>query len=161
MTEQDSTRPDDGPGTTLREPRTAREDRLATATENDGIAVWRPSELRPLDAATGGMRSRWIIPPVDGGGDYSVSEWSLTGAGWSDRHPHDELNYVIEGELHIESGGTTVVLRPGDAALVAKGETGRYWAPEYARMFAVYGSNPEGETSDYLDYWDIAEATGR
>ncbi|MGA5699244.1 cupin domain-containing protein [Peterkaempfera bronchialis] len=140
-----------------REPRTALANRLATATENDGISVWRPTPLEPLNDATRNMRSRWIIPPVDGASSYSVSEWELTRAGWSDRHPHDELNYVLEGELHIETQGKTVVLRPGDAALVPSGQVGRYWAPEYARMYAVYGANLDGIESDYLDYWEITD----
>lgn len=139
------------------EPRSAPRDRFATAAETGALPVWRPVPLVALNEATRNMRSRWIIPPIDGGSDYSVSEWELISAGWSDHHAHDELNYVLRGELHIECEGRTVVLGPGEAALVPKGRTGRYWAPEYARMIAVYGSNTEGEISEYLDYWEFGD----
>jgi len=66
--------------------------------------------------------------------------------------PHAEINYVLEGELHVEADGQTVVLGPGDCVRVAPGETGRYWAPTYARMLALYGANPEGAPTDATQY---------
>ncbi|TAM70656.1 MAG: cupin domain-containing protein [Microbacteriaceae bacterium] len=111
------------------------------------------------------MRTRYIVDP---GGDswqhFALSEWELEAAGWTDAHPHDEINIVVEGELHVETEGNTVILHSGDAVTVTAGSTGSYWAPRYARMIGVYGPNPDGAESDYIRYWDIdstaAESTG-
>lgn len=90
-----------------------------------------------------GMRSRWIVPPrPEGWSGFALSEWELEGAAWTDRHHHDELNLVLEGELHVACDGIEVVAGPGDAVRVPAGHTGRYSAPRYARMVAVYGPNP-------------------
>ena len=82
---------------------------------------------------------------------FALMEWELTAAEWTDRHPHDEVNYVLAGELHVESDGMTVVAGPGDTVLVEAGSQARYAAPAYARMLAIYGPNPEG-----LDSTDFA-----
>ena len=68
------------------------------------------------------------------------------------RHPFDETNYVLEGVLHVESDGQSVVAAAGDTVTVTAGSAGRYWAPDYARMLAVYAPNPEGRPSDALGY---------
>jgi ethanolamine utilization protein EutQ (cupin superfamily) len=102
------------------------------------------------------IRSRRMIHPGSGAwDDVAVSEWELTAAGWSDQHPHTETNIVLEGELHVESGGVTVVASAGDTVTVPAGQAGRYWAPVYARMVAVYGPNPDGEATELLGYWEI------
>ena len=62
---------------------------------------------------------------------------------------------VLEGELHVESGGVTVVASAGDTVTVPAGEVGRYWAPVHARMIAIYGPNPEADDTDLLGYWEL------
>ena len=52
---------------------------------------------------------------------FALMEWELNAAEWTDRHPHDEVNYVLEGELHVESEGETVVAGPGDTVVVPAG----------------------------------------
>src|SRR5205085_2477710 len=74
---------------------------------------------------------------------------------WADRHPHDEINYVLSGELHVESDGETVIARPGDTVVVRAGSLGVYTAPVQARMLAIYGPNPDGLESDSFEYRDI------
>ena len=101
------------------------------------------------------MKGRWIVEPRSDGHDYALSEWELSSAGFSDHPPHDEVTFVLEGELHIRVEETTVVGKPGDTITVPAGSTGHYWAPRYARMLGIYGPNPEGEPSEYLDYWEI------
>ena len=101
-----------------------------------------------------------MAPSPRGWAGFALSEWELEGAGSSDHHPHDEVNYVIEGELHVKVEDTTVVGRPGDTIRVPVGSTGEYWAPKYARMLAIYGANPEAQESDYIAYWDV-ESSGR
>ena len=108
-----------------------------------------------------GMQSRWIFAPLaDGWSEFALSEWELREAGWSDLHPHSETNLVVEGELHVESGGKTVVASAGDTVTVPAGQVGRYWAPTYARMYAIYGPNPEGAATEVGEYWSLAEASG-
>ncbi len=78
---------------------------------------------------------------------FALMEWQLTRAEWTDRHPHDEVNYVLDGELHVESDGDTVVAGPGDTVIVAAGSKATYAAPGHARMLAIYGPNPDGQDS--------------
>jgi uncharacterized cupin superfamily protein len=102
------------------------------------------------------LRDRWILEPSGPAwSGFALSEWELTAAGWTDQHPHSETNYVVQGELHVESGGVTVVAAAGDVVTVPAGEIGRYWAPVYARMLAIYGPNPDGEQTETLGYWEI------
>lgn len=42
-------------------------------------------------------------------------------AGWTDHHPHTETNVVLDGRLHVESKGVTVVAGPGDTVQVPAG----------------------------------------
>ena len=85
-----------------------------------------------------------------------MTEWELTAAGHAEVHPHDELNYVLDGELYVKSGGVEVIGRRGDLIKVSAGSVGEYWAPVYARMLAVYGPHDGslGE-SRIIDYWEI------
>ena len=110
---------------------------------------------QPLEATSSdwpGMRSRWIVPPrPEGWSDFVFSEWELEAATWTDLHHHDELNFVVEGELEVESEGTTVVARPGDTVIVKAGHLGRYTAHTYARMVAVYGPNP-GKPDEHFSF---------
>lgn len=78
------------------------------------------------------------------------TEWELTSSDFTDEHPHDEFNYVLDGELHVEVDGETVVARVGDLVRVPAGSRGRYFAPIHARMLAVYGPNPDGKGSVVL-----------
>jgi quercetin dioxygenase-like cupin family protein len=78
-------------------------------------------------------------------------EWELKSESWADEHPHCEYNYVIEGRLFVESGGVTVEAGPGDVVCVPAGVVGKYWAPQYARLLAIYGPN-RGEPSRALGY---------
>lgn len=103
------------------------------------------------------MPGRHIIAPDDNGwSGFALMEWELTAAQWTDRHPHEEVNFVLAGELHVESDGQTVVAGPGDTVRVLAGSTGRYFAPVHARMLAIYGPNPEGAESDSFDYRPLA-----
>jgi mannose-6-phosphate isomerase-like protein (cupin superfamily) len=120
-----------------------------------------PAAELAADPATPRMRCRWVGPPPRGAWSAAVvSEWELRAAGWQDRHPHTETNYVLAGELFVESGGELVVLRAGDSVIVDAGTTGRYWAPVYALMLAVYGPNPAGAVTSDERYWEIDQPAG-
>jgi ethanolamine utilization protein EutQ (cupin superfamily) len=97
------------------------------------------------------MSSRWIFGSPHGSWTAPVvMEWELTEAQWTDTHPHDEFNFVLDGELHVESDGNLVVARAGDLVRVAANSQGRYFAPEHARMLAIYDHNPGGAESDIV-----------
>ena len=107
----------------------------------------------PLAARPDLMPGRGIIePPGPAWTGFALMEWELTAAEWTDRHPHDEVNHVLEGELHVTSDGTTVVARTGDTVRVPAGSRATYAAPAYARMLAVYGPNPDGDESGDFAY---------
>jgi ethanolamine utilization protein EutQ len=50
---------------------------------------------------------------------------------------YDEVEYVIEGELHITSAGQTVVGRPGDVIAVPKGSAITFGTPAWTRFLYV------------------------
>jgi len=90
-------------------------------------------------------KCRVIMPPVQGGwSEPALFEWELTAESWTDEHPHSEYNFVIEGQLFVESGGVTVEAQTGDVVRVPAGAVGRYWAPKYARLLAIYGPSKGG-----------------
>jgi mannose-6-phosphate isomerase-like protein (cupin superfamily) len=75
-------------------------------------------------------KCRVIMPPLQGGWtEPALFEWELTGESWTDQHPHSEYNFVIEGQLFVESGGVTIEAQTGDVVRVPAGATGKYWAP--------------------------------
>ena len=97
-------------------------------------------------------RCRVIMPPPQGGWSEPVLfEWELTAESWTDEHPHSEYNFVIEGQLFVECGGVTVEAQTGDVVRVPAGAVGRYSAPKYARLLAIYGPS-EGGPSRILGY---------
>ena len=95
---------------------------------------------------------RAILPPVPGGwSEPAVFEWELTAESWTDLHPHTEYNFVIEGQLFVEAGGVTIEAQAGDLVRVPAGVPGRYWAPRYARLLAIYGPS-DGRPSSVLGH---------
>lgn len=50
---------------------------------------------------------------------------------------YDEIEYVIEGELHIGTQTGTVVGRPGDVLYVPKGSTITFGTPSWAKFLYV------------------------
>lgn len=123
-----------------------------TSPDSQSLNLWKADALVALKNEWPGMRSRWIISPQTGGwGGFALSEWELERAAWTDLHHHDEVNVVVEGELHVECDGKTVVAKPGDSVRVRAGHLGRYSAPKYARMVAVYGPN-QGEPDESFAY---------
>jgi quercetin dioxygenase-like cupin family protein len=97
-------------------------------------------------------RCRVIVPTLQGRRtEPALFEWELIAESWTDEHPHTEYNFVIEGQLFVESGGVTVEAVAGDVVRVPAGSVGRYWAPKYARLLAIYGPS-EGGPSRALGY---------
>lgn len=89
------------------------------------------------------------------GADVVMGEWSLTRSAWYDRHLHEELNYVLEGELHVTYDDETFVARPGDVVVVPAGMRACYAAPVHARMIYVYGPSTDGHATydgEYVEF---------
>lgn len=102
-------------------------------------------------------KCRVIIPPAAGGwSEPVIHEWELRSESWTDEHPHNEYNFVIEGELFVESGGVTVEAHAGDVVQVPAGTAGKYWAPKYARLLAIYGPS-KGGVSKSLGYETLSD----
>ena len=112
-----------------------------------------PADLiRHADVAGSSDHCRPIIPPRRAGWDQlAMGEWELRGDGHGDCHVHDEVTYLIEGELEIDCDGERVVARPGDVVRVPGGAPAYYFAPVYARMLYIYGANPTGEPAWTFD----------
>jgi ethanolamine utilization protein EutQ (cupin superfamily) len=108
---------------------------------------------QPFDTGREATPGRAIITPDPKGWDtIALTEWELRQAEWTDSHPFDETNYVLAGVLHVESDGQIVVAAAGDTVTVTAGSAGRYWAPDHARMLAIYSPNPEGRPSAVIGY---------
>lgn len=89
-----------------------------------------------------------------------IGEWSLTAATWTDRHQHEETNWVLEGELHVTCGDRHEVVRPGQAVIVPRGALARYAAPVHARMLFVYGPSDDGHAGTDGRYEELAVDAG-
>jgi quercetin dioxygenase-like cupin family protein len=90
-----------------------------------------------------------------------IGEWSLTAAAWTDRHQHEETNWVLEGELHVTCDGRTEVIGPGHAVIVPPGVLARYEAPVHARMIFVYGPSADGHAMADGRYEELAAPDDR
>ena len=89
------------------------------------------------------------------GRDVVLGEWTLERAAWTDCHNHEELNYVIEGELHVTYGDETYVAGAGDVVIVPAGQRARYEAPTFARMVFVYGPSDDGHATFDAEYTEL------
>lgn len=112
------------------------------------MAEPEPAEVArraPLATRAEGRASRSILraDPVAWSG-VVLGEWTLERAWFDDRHPHDEINHVLEGELVVTCAGVVHRLGGGDTIRVPGGTAARYEAPVAARMLFVYGPNPGG-----------------
>jgi ethanolamine utilization protein EutQ (cupin superfamily) len=93
--------------------------------------------------------------------ELMIGEWSLTAAAWTDRHQHEETNWVLEGELHVTCDGRHEVAAAGSAVIVPAGSLARYEAPTYARMLFVYGPSRDGHAMTDGRYEDLDPAGPR
>jgi hypothetical protein len=95
-------------------------------------------------------KCRAIMPSVQGArSEPALFKWELTAESWTDRHPHSEYNFVIEGHLFVASGGVTLEARTGDVVRVLAVAVGKYWAPKYARLLAIYGPSDGGPSGAF------------
>src|SRR5215472_4176170 len=131
-----------------KQPLYGRENEDAAMVKANAPTKFSRTELTGCDEP----KCRTIVAPAQSSWSEPVLfEWELTAESWTDQHPHSEYNFVIEGQLFVESGGVTVEARAGDVGRVPAGAVGKYWAPTYARLLAIYGPN-EGKPSRSLGY---------
>ena len=83
----------------------------------------------------------------------------MTAAAWTDRHEHEEINYVLEGELHVTCDDVVRIVRPGEAVVIDAGSVARYAAPVYARMLYVYGPSSDGHGATHTRYEELQPPT--
>jgi monoamine oxidase len=133
----------------------------AIAIDGTPMVVYPAAETSAVSSDWPGVRNRWVTPapPEYGWTEPPIAIWELEAAGWTDTHPHDEYVLVIEGALHIECDGVSSVIGVGDGAKVKAGRTARYFAPTYARMVGVYGSNPHGDKTEHGECFAIERET--
>lgn len=90
-----------------------------------------PGPRREMD-----VRTRDVVTSADGvpmaAGVMSLREGSFA---W--RLDYDEVEYVLEGELHITSGEEAVVARPGDVVAVPRGSSITFGTPSWAKFLYV------------------------
>jgi ethanolamine utilization protein EutQ len=90
-----------------------------------------PGPARELD-----VRTRDVVTGADGfpmaAGVMSLREGSFP---WTLHY--DEVEYVLEGELHVTRGGERVVGRPGDVIAVPRGSSITFGTPSWARFLYV------------------------
>ena len=112
----------------------------------------------PLVPRPGRPRVRGGTPvPTE---ELVIGEWSLTAAAWTDRHQHEETNWVLEGELHVSWEDRHEVVRPGQAVIVPRGASARYAAPVHARMLFVYGPSVDGHAAADGHYEELPVDAG-
>ncbi len=90
----------------------------------------------PGPAASMDVRTTDVVTSADGvpmaAGVMSLREGSFA---WT--LDYDEVEYVLEGELHLTCGDQLVVGRPGDVIAVPKGSSITFGTPSWARFLYV------------------------
>jgi ethanolamine utilization protein EutQ len=82
------------------------------------------------------VRLRDVVTAADGM-PMAVGVMSLREGSFGWRLDYDEVEYVLEGELHITCGDERVVGRPGDVIAVPKGSSITFATPSWARFLYV------------------------
>lgn len=90
----------------------------------------------PGPSADMDVRTRDVVTGADGvpmaAGVMSLREGSFP---WT--LDYDEVEYVLEGELHLTCGEQVVVARPGDVVAVPRGSSITFGTPSWARFLYV------------------------
>jgi quercetin dioxygenase-like cupin family protein len=115
-------------------------------------------DVGPLAARPG--RPRMQGGPAAHTEQLVMGEWSLTAAAWTDRHCHEETNWVLEGELHVTCEDRHEVVGPGQVVVVPPGALARYAAPVHARMIFVYGPSGDDHAGADRRYEELPTETG-
>ena len=72
----------------------------------DALESWAGKPMKVMKDEWPRLRCRFInAEPVGCWEDVILSEWELEACGWEDFHPHTETNFLLEGELHVQTEG--------------------------------------------------------
>lgn len=109
------------------------------ATDPSGAVVVRGNSvvLAPFDAAGHTIGLRDLVTGKDGSPmTAGIMSWSR-----ADNFPwqlgYDEIDLVLEGELHVHIEGRTLVARAGDVVFIPKGSQIVFATPHRVRVFYV------------------------
>lgn len=105
----------------------------------------REVRLEPFPHAGPGQEAMAVdVVTGDHGSPMAAGFLTLTKGSFPWTLTYDEVQYVIEGELHIGTSGGTVVGRPGDVLYVPKGTSITFGTPSWARfLYVTYPANWE------------------
>jgi ethanolamine utilization protein EutQ len=118
----------DGPGAPARAPRLVHVPAVNTAELAPfPVELHRPEmDVRLLDVIT-----------ADHGMPMAAGMMSLRQGSFPWTLDYDEVEYVIEGELHITTADQKAVGRPGDVIAIPKGSSITFGTPSWARFLYV------------------------
>jgi len=98
-----------------------------------------------------------MIPPRrDGWTDVAVSEWDWCAPVGRTTTPTRRRTSCSTAACMSSAKASPWSQGPETRCRCPPDRAGRYWAPEYARMLAVYGPNPAAEESDLVDNRRVA-----
>lgn len=90
----------------------------------------------PIDRPRMDVRLRDVVGAADGM-PMAVGVMSLREGNFPWHLDYDEVEYVLEGELHITLGADRVVGLPGDVITVPKGSSITFGTPSWAKFLYV------------------------
>lgn len=102
----------------------------------DGHAVRLAPFPYPGPAPTQQVRAADVVTAADGA-PMAAGFLTLTAGSFPWTLTYDEVQYVIEGELHIGTAEGTVVGLPGDVLYVPKGTSITFGTPSWAKFLYV------------------------
>lgn len=116
------------------EPRGPRAPRLRHVAGVDTVAL----EPFPVELHRPEMDVRLLdVVTAEHGMPMAAGMMSLREGSFPWTLDYDEVEYVIEGELHITMPGQSVVGRPGDVIAVPKGSSITFGTPSWTRFLYV------------------------
>jgi len=125
---------DSGPPGPQRSPTTATAPRLLHVPEVNTLEL----EPFPVDLHRPEMDVRLLdVVTAEHGMPMAAGMMSLREGSFPWTLDYDEVEYVIEGELHITSAGQKAVGLPGDVIAVPKGSSITFGTPSWARFLYV------------------------
>jgi ethanolamine utilization protein EutQ len=97
-----------------------------------------PLEEFPFDIDRPQMDVRLVdVVTAEHGSPMAAGVMSLRTGSFPWTLNYDEVEYVIEGELHIGTGDQTVVGKPGDVLYIPKGTSITFGTPSWAKFLYV------------------------
>ncbi len=125
--------------------RKAAAEHLGTAQAGPAIKCVRADEVSMgvFDGAGPGQQVRIadVITAADGSAMAAgFMQWENAFFPWTLNY--DEVDLVLEGELHVRHGGRTTVARAGDVVFIPKGSSIEFGTPQRVRfLYVAYPAN--------------------